>query len=201
MTNPQLEAYVLGELPKAERIEVERYLASNPEAALEVERLRIVTTALQRLPEEEPPRRIAFVSDKVFEPNWYQRLWNSGPRLAFASAALLAMAIVAHGVMVAPKPAVTVAAVDQADIRRQVEAEVSRRVDSAMTKAVAEIRAESDAKSRKLVAAALDDAEKKFVFERASDRAAVESKIDIMRKQMNRILYLASNQSSSERQQ
>jgi anti-sigma factor RsiW len=201
MTNPHLEAYVLGELPKAERIEVERYLASNPEAALEVERLRIVTTALQRLPEEEPPRRIAFVSDKVFEPNWYQRLWNSGPRLAFASAALLAMAIVSHGVMVAPKPAVTVAAVDQADIRRQVEAEVSRRVDSAMTKAVAEIRAESDAKSRKLVAAALDDAEKKFVFERASDRAAVESKIDIMRKQMNRILYLASNQSSSERQQ
>ena len=201
MTNPHLEAYVLGELPKAERIEVERYLASNPEAALEVERLRIVTTALQRLPEEEPPRRIAFVSDKVFEPNWYQRLWNSGPRLAFASAALLAMAIVAHGVMVAPKPAVAVAAVDQADVRRQVEAEVSRRVDSAMTKAVAEIRAESDAKSRKLVAAALDDAEKKFVFERASDRAAVESKIDIMRKQMNRILYLASNQSSSERQQ
>ena len=195
MTNPRLEAYVWGELPQAERVEVEQYLASHPEAALEVERLQIVTTALQRLPEEEPPRRIAFVSDKVFEPRWYQRVWNSGPRLAFACAALLAMAIVAHGVITAPKPVTTVAGMSQADISRQVEAEVARRLDVAVTKAVAELRAESDAKSRKLVATALDHAEKKFIFERAADRAAVESKIDIMRKQMNRMLSLASNRS------
>jgi len=186
MTNPQLEAYVLGELPEAERLEVDRYLASNPEAALEVERLRIVTTALQRLPEEEPPRRIAFVSDKVFEPKWYQRLWDSGPRLAFLSAALLAMAIVAHGFITAPKASTTVVAgVSKEEVAQQVEA--------AVTKAVAQVRAESEAKSQVVVAAALQKAEKQFSFDRAADRAAVEATLDVWRKQMNRMMYLASN--------
>ena len=35
-------------------------------------RVRLTLDALSTLREEEVPRRIAFVSDKVFEPRWWQ---------------------------------------------------------------------------------------------------------------------------------
>ena len=85
--------------------------------------------------------------------------------------------------------------VSQADISRQVEAEVSKRLDSVVTKAVAEVRNEQDRNSQKLVAVALQEAEKKFVMERQADRLAVESSMDTLRKQMNRVVlagYAAS---------
>ena len=97
MKNPDLNAYVLGELTEAERKEAEQFIASDPEAGLEVERLRLVTACMRSVAEEEPPRRIAFVSDKVFEPSWFARLWNSSAKLGFVSAAMLACAILAHG--------------------------------------------------------------------------------------------------------
>lgn len=186
MTNEEIQAYILGELPAGKRKEMEQWLQSNPEAALEAERLGVVMSALQRLPEEEPPRRIAFVSDKVFEPKWYERLWASGPRAAFASAAMLAMAIVAHGVATAPKaaPAPMTATISQDVIARQV--------NEAVTKAVAQVRTETDAQSQKLVTAALAEAEKKFALERRADWLAVEATIDTMRKQLNRAMYVAS---------
>lgn len=186
MTNEEMQAYVLGELPAGKRKEMEQWLQANPEAALEAERLGAVVSALQRLPEEEPPRRIAFVSDKVFEPKWYERLWASGPRAAFASAALLAVSILAHGVVTAPKaaPAPMTATIPQ-DV-------IAREVNAAVTKAVADVRAESDAHSQKLVAAALAEAERKFTLERRADWLAVEATIDTMRKQLNRAMYVAS---------
>lgn len=186
MTNEEIQAYILGELPAGKRKEMEQWLQSNPEAALEAERLGVVMSALQRLPEEEPPRRIAFVSDKVFEPKWYERLWASGPRAAFASAAMLAMAIVAHGVATAPKaaPAPMTATIPQ-DV-------IAREVNAAVTKAVAQVRTETDAQSQKLVTAALAEAEKKFALERRADWLAVEATIDTMRKQLNRAMYVAS---------
>ena len=64
-----LRDYVLDELTLPQRAEVERFLAASVEAREEVERLRLTHQALLSLPEEEPPRRIAFVSDKVFEPS------------------------------------------------------------------------------------------------------------------------------------
>ena len=139
MTNEELQAYMLGELTPAQRKEVEQHLGANPEAALEAERLGVAIAALKRLPEEEPPRRIAFVSDKVFEPKWYERLWATGPRAAFASAAMLALSILAHGFVTAPKataPAVTAAVSVPKDV-------IAQEVNAAVTKAVAEVRAES----------------------------------------------------------
>ncbi|MBI3208511.1 MAG: hypothetical protein HYZ37_06375 [Candidatus Solibacter usitatus] len=183
---PDLEAYALGEVTPAERLLAEEYLAAHPEAMLEVERLRAVALALQRLPDEEPPRRIAFVSDKVFEPKWYQRLWNSASGLGFASAALLAAAIFTHGVMVRTPPANAQAA--QTEISAQVEKEVARRVDAA----VAQVRAESDAKSQRMVQVALEQSEKRFTLERQSDRLMVEASFDTLRKQMNRVLQMTS---------
>ncbi|HUQ91338.1 MAG TPA: hypothetical protein VM120_06635 [Bryobacteraceae bacterium] len=196
-TPPDLHAYVFGELSEAERQPVERYLASNPDAAAEVERLSLVTASLRRLPEEEPPRRIAFVSDKVFEPTWLQRLWNSTPKLAFASAAMLSLAILAHALLTAPPPAVSVAQADPREISRQVEAEVAKRLDAAVSKAITEVRAEAGGQSRKLVAVALQEAEKKFTLERAADRLALEARFDTLRKQVTRAFYIARNQTGA----
>ena len=193
MMKPDLTAYVLGELAEAERVQADRYLASNADAAAEVERLRLVVSGLKRLPEEEPPRRIAFVSDKVFEPKWHQRFWRSGPQLGFASAAMLAIAILAHGAMSARRPAAP-----PPDVAAIVEAEMNQRVSRAVAEAAAAVRAESDAKARRLVAAALDEAERKFAIERRADRLAVEASFDILRKQMNRMLYLASNERGAQ---
>ncbi|MBI3682410.1 MAG: hypothetical protein HY235_18680 [Acidobacteria bacterium] len=190
--NPDLEAYVLGELAEPERKRMEQYLAANGEAAAEVERLRLVISAVKRLPEEEPPRRIAFVSDKVFEPRWYHALWSSWPRAAFASSLALAAAIVAHGVIATPPP---VASIPSQQIAAQVEAGMAKRVDAA----VARMRAEADSKSATLVAGALAEAEKKFALERQADRLAVEAGFELLRKQMNRMVYLASNQTGGER--
>jgi anti-sigma factor RsiW len=193
MKAPDLEAYVLGELTDTERVQVERHLAAHPEAAAEVERLQVVTGALRRLPEEEPPRRIAFVSDKVFEPNWLKRFWNSAPKLAFACSAMMAAAILAHGVVTRPvqPPAV---AVNSEEISRQIEAEVGKRLEAAVMKAVVQVRAEDETKSKVLVRTALDDAEKRFALAREADRATVDANFDLLRKQMNRMVYLASNQ-------
>lgn len=90
-----LRDYVLGELDRSQTAEVERYLAASAEARDEVARLRLTEQALRSLPEEEPPRRIAFVSDKVFEPSPWARfrnwIWAEGPRTAFGAAALAAV--------------------------------------------------------------------------------------------------------------
>ena len=103
ITSDVLKDYVFGELNAAERRTVETAIAADPALRDEVARLQVTQSALFSLREEELPRRIAFVSDKVFEPKWWQVWLNSGPRVGFASAALLAGAIVFHGA-VQPAP-------------------------------------------------------------------------------------------------
>ncbi|MGD1090363.1 MAG: hypothetical protein ABSB35_00065 [Bryobacteraceae bacterium] len=63
---------------------------------MELATLRLTLDALSSLREEEVPRRIAFVSDKVFEARW----WQVFLRPSFAAALVLALAIVAHGFLV-----------------------------------------------------------------------------------------------------
>ena len=73
------------------------------------------------VPDDEPPRRIAFVSDKVFEPHWWRKLWTSGPQLGFASACVLAAAILVHGNAPAPQPVVAqVAQIDEGRINSEI---------------------------------------------------------------------------------
>jgi hypothetical protein len=119
-------AYVLKEMPPAERESAAAYLAAHPEARAEVEELEMTLTALSRLPQAEPVRRIAFVSDPVLEPNWWQRFWASGPRLAFAGAAMLSVAIVVHALVpqaAGPAPAGTGITTEQ--VRAEVHAAVA----------------------------------------------------------------------------
>ncbi len=93
-----LRDYVLEELSPSQRVEVESWLAASAEGRAEVERLRMTFGALRSLPDEEPPRRIAFVSDKIFEPSPWARFvrwfWAEGPRMALGTAAVLAMLFV-----------------------------------------------------------------------------------------------------------
>ena len=92
--------YLLDELTPAERAEMERFLEGSPEARAELEELQLTQRALLSLPDEAPPQRIAFVSDKVFEPSPWARfgqwLRADGPSLAFGTS--LALAVLFAGI-------------------------------------------------------------------------------------------------------
>ena len=145
-----LRDYAFDELPALERAEVERHIVECGECAAELDQLRLTTAALRMLPDREVPQRIAFVSDKVFQPSWLSRaagqFWN------FASAAMLAVALILtvyhRDPVVAAGPVRTV--VQKVDVSQQ-------QIDAAVAKAVAQVR-EDDAK---LTRAALERAELK----------------------------------------
>ncbi|MBX9602164.1 MAG: zf-HC2 domain-containing protein [Bryobacteraceae bacterium] len=181
-----IKGYVLGEASPAERAAVETHAASCEQCRTEIQRLRITQDALLALREEEVPRRIAFVSDKVFEPTWWRRFWNSGPQLGFASAAMLAVAILVHGYTqpaISPQPGVPVAALES-----MVRQEVARRLDSAVARAVADAETRHQKKTMDL----LDAAEKKFEFDRRADQLANAANMEILMKQVNR-MYAVNN--------
>src|SRR5579864_6406071 len=94
-SRPDWKAYVLRELGQDAHRRAEAHLAACSTCHEEVATLRLTLDALSTLREEEIPRRIAFVSDKVFEPRWWQRVFNP----TFAAAALVAAAILVHGAM------------------------------------------------------------------------------------------------------
>src|ERR1700676_635884 len=92
-----LKAYFLGDLASRDKAAVEEHVHACQSCSEELERLKLTHTALLALEEEEVPRRISFVSDKVFEPRWYETIWRSGPAMGFVSAVILAAGILVHG--------------------------------------------------------------------------------------------------------
>lgn len=184
-----LRDYVLDELTPQQCAEVEQYLATSVEAREEVERLRLTHRSLLSVPEEEVPRRIAFVSDKVFEPSRARRIWQGfwqgAPRLAFGMAAMLAVLFAGAWVT---QPSVTsdqngwrlafgpapvgqpvVAAPDASE--RPAVVETARELTPEQVRQVAEILAEHDARNREALAelvrtaTARSDAEMRAQFE------------------------------------
>jgi len=129
MSCPQenLKDYLLGELAESDREKLEAHLEACPACRTELGRLRLAVSAVKNLPEEEIPYRIAFVSDKIFEPGFWRRLWSSGPRLGFASAALLAAAIIIHGWLVRPAGPSTG---ELAAMEARIQQEVARRLEA-----------------------------------------------------------------------
>jgi len=130
-----LKALVVGEMTRQEQGVVEDHVHGCQSCREELNRLNLTRAALASIEDEEIPRRIAFVSDRVFEPRWWQTIWYSGPVMGFASAALLAAAILVHGFA---RPAT----VDAAQIERRVEAQVSVKLDAAVHEAQAKQSAE-----------------------------------------------------------
>jgi anti-sigma factor RsiW len=99
-SKPDWKAYVLRELGQDAHRQAEAHLATCSNCHEEVATLRLTLDTLSTLREEEMPRRIAFVSDKVFEPRWWQRAFNQIVRSpTFAAGALVAAAILIHGSM------------------------------------------------------------------------------------------------------
>lgn len=178
MDNPPIDltAYALGDASPADSAAAAAFLAQSSEAREEFERLQFTLTALHSLRDEEMPRRIAFVSDPVFEAPWWHRLLGSGPRLGFAGASLLAAAITAHGYLMRPLPVIAqapaqIATLSQSDI------------DSAVVKAVQSI----EARQQKQMTVALSEIEKRHSLETQMMAVGFRENLDLVRKQLNMV--------------
>jgi len=159
-----LRDYFLRELPDPERRQVEGHIRGCTACSQELDRLRLTQAALFSLRDEEVPQRIAFLSDKIFEPAAWRRawaaFWGSSARLAFASAAMLSIALVVFALArpaASPqgRPAVALntppATVSPADLQKQIQAAVAQAV--AVSEAREEKKLEQQvAQMRQLVA-------------------------------------------------
>lgn len=184
-----LRDYFFGEVPPAERKAVEIHLAGCAACREELDALRLTRTALLSVPDEEPPRRIAFVSDKVFEPGLWQRLWSSGPKLGFVSAAMLAAAILTHGVVMQPAgpsatPAVAASKADQ----KQLEADITRKVEASFARRIAELEQKQSAQFARVAAE-----QKRMEFDHKADVVTLGESFNVLQKRMG-YLITASNQ-------
>jgi anti-sigma factor RsiW len=150
-----LKDYFLRELADPQRRQVEAHVKTCQPCREEFDRLSFTETALYALRDEEIPQRIAFVSDKIFEPSplrrWLSGFWGSAARLGFASAAMLSAAIVVAALR--PAPVVLRPAAPPPQIVQTVsDADIQARVDAAVAKAVAEVDVREAEKNRQLVA-------------------------------------------------
>jgi anti-sigma factor RsiW len=175
-----LKAYAVDELARAERGIVEDHVRGCQSCREELHRLNLTRSMLASLEDEEIPRRISFVSDRVFEPRWWQTMWHSGPVMGFASAALLAAAILVHGFEARPA-----AGVDAAQIETRIESRVNARVQAAVNEAQAKQSAE--------FAKVLNATETRYETQRQADLATFQQGIEYARKQMGR-MEVASNE-------
>jgi anti-sigma factor RsiW len=161
MTCPDTRALLFDNLPEAEKERLRAHLAGCEACRLETERLKATTLALRSVPDEEPPVRIRFVSDRVFEPSWWQRL---NP---FGSPGLLAHAAMALSTVAAAAILITIewggygarssaqaqhASVDQAGFEQKVQQAVEARLNGAVAQAVREVEARQDVKFRGMLA-------------------------------------------------
>jgi len=178
-SSDDLKAYVVGEMTRQERGTVDDHVRGCHSCREELDRLNLTQAALVSLEDEEIPRRIAFVSDRVFEPRWWQTMWRSGPVMGFASSALLAAAILVHGFEARP------IAVDTAQIEKQVESKLNARVLAAVSQAQAKQSAE--------FAQVLNAAEHRFETQRQADFASFLQADEYRQKQLAR-LEVASNE-------
>ena len=180
-----LRDYAFEELEAADRREMEQHLAGCGDCALELDRLRLTTAALRTLPDREIPQRIAFVSDRVFaESRWragFSNLWNSAARLGFASACVLAVALV---ISAWHRPA---------EVRTIVQSgaaapDVTKQVNEAVAKAIAQVRMED----AQMTEAALKNLERKQESEHRQLMVAMGENLQVMQARLN-TWTLASN--------
>jgi hypothetical protein len=137
-----LKDFFLKELTDPQAAQVEEHIHTCPECREEFDRLRLTEAALFSLRDEEIPQRIAFVSDKIFEPSpwrrWISGFWGSAGRLGFASAAMLSAAIVFSSVNKTPAsaPAKDLVAIQPTVATGPTAEEIQTRIDRAVTAAV-----------------------------------------------------------------
>lgn len=120
------KAYAVGEMSPADRREAETHAATCTACREEVAGLRLTLDAMSTLREEEVPRRIAFVSDKVFEPRWWQQLLNP----TFAAACVVAAAILVHAFWNPSNSALQQAQIDAAVAKAVAASEIRQRAET-----------------------------------------------------------------------
>jgi anti-sigma factor RsiW len=139
------KGYALGELSAAETAGCDLHTRTCERCRAEVARYRATVSGLRSLlPQVEPPRRIVFAPEPAEgESSWWKRMWQPSQRLGFASATVLALAIVAHGLLArvpatpAPAPAMQTAALSiDAHVQEEARKEVARRLPQAVDAAV-----------------------------------------------------------------
>jgi anti-sigma factor RsiW len=168
-----LRDYAFDEIPAEERGSMEQHLKECEDCVLELDRLRLTTAALRTLQEHEIPQRIAFVSDRVFEPSAFRRFWNSGARLGFASACVLALAIVVSAWHIS-RPAEVRTVVQTASVS-------SDQIKAAVATAVAQVRAED----AQMIQAAVQESGRKRDAEYRSQMIVIGENFDRIRKGLN----------------
>jgi anti-sigma factor RsiW len=157
-----LRDYVLKELSEPEKTQVDLHTKTCAACREDLERLQLTETALLALPDEEIPQRLAFVSDKVFEPSSWRRgwsaFWGSAARLGFASAALLSIALTVLAVTgTARNSVITATGLTQQQLQQQVQAAVDRAVgasEARMDKRISDIQRENREQQQQLLRAA-----------------------------------------------
>lgn len=181
------KGFALGETPPPERRAMEEHLKACPACRREVEALGLTLVAVRQLPQHPIPRRLAFVSDPVFELPWWKRMWRlPAPAWGFASALVLAVAILVHGQM-APPPAPAPAPASAQAIARAVEAELERRLPAAVETAVRQQLAPAAAQ----LEVRLAEFEKRVEAQRRADLRDVTAAFELLQKRINNV-YLAS---------
>lgn len=180
--------YVFDELAAPERRGLEEHLPQCPDCAAELDRLRLTTAALRVLPEQEMPRRIAFVQDRVPASGWLAGFWNSAARLGFASACVLTAGLVYFA---SHRPAevhttVQASAAEAAVSRQEINETVARAVSQAVDRTHAE--------DLKLTKAALDAVDSKYAQQQRNLMVAMQENLDLQRKHLNTYAVLSSQE-------
>ncbi len=167
-----LRDYAFDELPAHERRAMEQHLATCGDCVLELDQLRLTSAALRTLPDREIPQRIAFVSDRVFEPSPFRRFWSAG----FASACVLAVALVvsAWHFSNAYRPAEVQTVVHTASVSPQ-------QINDAVARAVAQVRTED----AQLIRTAIQTSEQKRDLEYRNQMVAIEESYMVLQKRLN----------------
>jgi hypothetical protein len=156
-----LRDYFLKELPDSEKRQVDAHVKVCQPCREELEGLSLTEASLLCLREEEIPQRIAFVSDKIFEPSplrrWFSGFWASTARLGFASAAMLSTAIVVYSLHPVGQAAVPIAAVSQVPAQQSAivqtvsDTNIQARIDAAVIKAVAVVQSRRTEEEKELL--------------------------------------------------
>jgi len=186
----ELHDYAFDELPAAARGAIEHHISGCPECAAELDGLRLTTAALRILPDREIPQRIAFVSDKVFEPSatarWFSGFWNSASKVGFASACILAAGLIVSSALGRSKPGLP------APPKVDIAAQIHEQVGDAVTSAVAQVRIED----ARIAQAALQEADRKHDAEHHAMMVAMGENLELLQKRYNTATMLASSDAS-----